>query len=131
MAKHKHAALMLQYAKDWAETDEPWKRWEVTSHRDEWVALCGHPYWKEESEYRRKPSTLTYAVTIPEPLMEAPKYGEVYYVVALYAECFYMEHEWSGCPVDRRYLKRGMCFATKEDAIAAAKAMVPVKGEEA
>ena len=66
MAKHKHAALMLQYAQDWAETDEPWKRWEVTSHRNEWVALFGHPRWKEESEYRRKPRTLTYTITIPE-----------------------------------------------------------------
>ena len=25
----------------------------------------------------------------------------------------------------------GLCFATKEDAIAAAKAMLPIKGEEA
>ena len=123
MAKHKHAALMLQYAQDWAETDEPWKRWEVTSHRDEWVAICGHPYWKEESEYRRKPRTLTYTITIPEPLREAPEVGEVYYVAATYAEFFYNEHEWSGCETDRRFLKRGMCFTTKEDAIAAAKVM--------
>lgn len=50
MTAHKHAALMLQYAQDWAETDE-------------------------------------------------------------------------------RLLKRGLCFATKEDAIAAAIAMLPVKGE--
>ena len=32
---------------------------------------------------------------------------------------------------DERLLKRGLCFATKEDAIAAAKAMMPIKGEEA
>ena len=129
MAKHKHAALMQQYAKDWAETEAPWKWWEVTSHRNEWVALRDHPYWKEENEYRRRPRALTYTITIPEPMMEAPKAGEVYYAVALYAECFYMEHEWSGCPIDIRYLKRGMCFTTKEDAITAAKAMRPLKGE--
>ena len=29
MTAHKHAALMLQYAQDAAETDKPWKRWEV------------------------------------------------------------------------------------------------------
>ena len=29
------------------------------------------------------------------------------------------------------WLKRGLCFATREDAIAAAKAMMPIKGEEA
>lgn len=130
MAKHKHAALMQQYAKDWAETEEPWKRWEVTSHRNEWVALCGHPYWNEKNEYRRKPRTMTYTITLTEPLREAPEVGEVYYVAALYTEYFCMEYEWSGCAADRRFLKRGMCFTTKEDAIAAAKAMLPIKGEE-
>ena len=120
---------MQQYAKDWAETEEPWKRWEVTSHRNEWIALCGHPYWNEESEYRRKPRTMTYTITIPEPLIEAPKVGEVYYVAATYAEFFYKEHEWSGSAVDRRFLERGLLFTTKEDAIAAAKAMLTIKGE--
>ena len=131
MTAHKHAALMLQYAKDWAETEEPWKRWMVTSHRGEWVALCGHPYWKEESEYRRKPRTLTYTITMPEPLREAPGVGEVYYVAAPDAECFCIEHVWAGRGTEVRLLKRGLYFATKEDAIAAAKAMLPIKGEEA
>ena len=130
MTTHKHAALMLQYAQDWAETEEPWKRWEVTSPRHEWVALRTHPYWKGENEYRRKSRTLTYAVTMPEPLMEAPKVGEVYYVAAPYAECFCIEYEWSGCAAASRFLKRGLCFATKEDAIAAAKAMLPFKQQE-
>ena len=123
MTKHKHAALMQQYAQDWAETEEPWKRWEVTSHRDESVALCGHPYWNEKHEYRRKPPPLQYTITIPEPLREAPGVGEVYYVAATSAEFFYNEYEWSGCATDSRFLKRGMCFTTKEDAIAAAKAI--------
>ena len=79
--------------------------------------------WKEESEYRRKPRTLTCTITIPEPLREAPEVGEVYYVAATYAEFFYNEHEWSGCATDIRFLKRGLCFTTKEDAIAAAKAV--------
>ena len=130
MAKHKHAALMLQYAQDWAETEEPWKQWEVTSHRGEWVALCGHPYWKEESEYRRKPRTLTYTTTILEPLREAPEVGEVYYVAATYAKYFCNAYEWSGCETDNRFLKRGMCFTTKEEALAAARAMLPIKREE-
>ena len=131
MAKHKHAALMLQYAKDWAETEEPWKRWEVTSHRSAWVALCCHPYWKEESEYRRRPLTLTYTITLPEPLREAPDVGEVYYVAAPELEYLCRERGWSGSELDMRWLKRGLCFATREDAVAAAKAMLPIKGEEA
>ena len=128
---HIHAAAMAEYAKDAAETDKPWERWEVTTHRGEWVALWCHPYWKEENEYRRKPRTLTYTITILEPLREAPEVGEVFYVAAMYAKSFCNAYEWSGCETDRRFLKRGMCFANKEDAIAAAKAMMPIKGEEA
>lgn len=129
MVKHKHAALMKQYAQDWAETEEPWKRWEVTSHRGEWVALCGHPYWNEENEYRRKPSTLTYTITIPEPLREAPGVGDAYYVAAPDAEGFCIKYVWAGRGVEVRLFNRGLYFATKEDAIAAAKAMLPIKEE--
>jgi hypothetical protein len=129
MAKHKHAALMQQYAQDWAETEQPWKRWEVTSHRNEWVPLCGHPYWNEESEYRRKPRTMTYTVTILEPLREVPKDGEVCYVAAPDAEGFCLEIAWYECAMYIQWFKRGLCFATKEDAIATAKAMLPIKGE--
>ena len=131
MAKHKHAALMLQYAKDWAETEEPWKRWVVTSHRGEWVALFGHPYWNEESEYRRKPRTLTYTVTIPEPMREAPEMGSWYWLAEAATDDFTSRVEWEGDSCDHSWLKRGLCFATREDAIAAAKAMLPIKDEEA
>ena len=130
MATHKHAALMQKYAQDWAETEEPWKRWEVTSHRGEWVALCGHPYWKGENEYRRKPRTMTYTVTIPEPLREAPGVGEAYYVAAPDAAGFCIEYVWTGRGTDIQGFKRGLYFATKEDAITAAKAMMPFKQQE-
>ena len=81
-------------------------------------------------EYRRKPRTLTYTVTIPEPLREAPGVGEAYYVAAPDAECFCIEHVWAGRGTEVRLFKRGLYFATKEDAITAAKAMMPIKGEE-
>ena len=131
MAAHKHAALMLQYAQDWAETDAPWKRWEVAAYSNMWGALCSHPSWNEEYEYRRKPKTLTYTVTMPEPLRKAPKRCESYYVVDMSESSLYYMYWWYDDESDRRNLKRGLCFATKEDAIAAAKAMLPIKGEEA
>ena len=130
MTAHKHAALMLQYAQDAAETDAPWERWEWKRER-EWNRLASHPYWGEEYEYRRKPRALTYTVTIPEPLRDAPKRGESYYVMDMSEISLYFLHWWYDDEADRRNLKRGMCFATKEDAIAAAKAMLPVKGEQA
>ena len=131
MTSHKHAALMLQYAQDWAETDEPWKRWEVAAPGDKFVSLFSHPYWGEEYEYRRKPRTLTYSVTMPEPMREAPEVGKTYWLAEPWTKSLTHEYEWTGGTQDYHLLKRGICFATSEDAIAAAKAMLPVKGEEA
>ena len=131
MTAHKHAALMAQYAQDAAETDTPWTRWEVAISGNEWGSLPGNPIWGEYAEYRRKPRTLTNTVTIPEPMREAPKRGESYYVIDMKAILLYSLYGWYDDETDRRNLKRGLCFSTKEDAIAAAKAMLPIKGEEA
>ncbi len=132
MTAHKHAALMLQYAQDAMETDKPWERWELRPRGSEqWHACSGRISFNERCEYRRKPRTLTYTVTIPEPLREAPENGEEYYVPCPFAPAFCGSFEWYNGHLDRLYLKRGLCFATKEDAIAAAKAMLPIKGEEA
>jgi len=130
MTAHKHTALMLQYAQDWAETDTPWKRWEVAAPGDKFVSLSSHPYWDEEYEYRRKPrSTLTYSVTIPEPMREAPEVGSIFYAPAPLSEGLTSMSGWYDDDVDYRLLKRGLCFATEADAIAAAKAMMPFKEE--
>ena len=119
---------MLQYAQDAMETDKPWKLWQVAASNNKWVALHSHPSWNN-SDYRRKPKTMTYTVTIPEPLREEPKIGESYYVVDMSEIPLYFLHWWIDDEADRRNFKRGLCFATKEDAIAAAKAMLPIKGE--
>ena len=55
---HPHAASMLLYAQDAAETDKPWERWEFKS--DMGFHMClKHPEWNEHFEYRRKPRTIT------------------------------------------------------------------------
>ena len=134
MTAHKHAALMLQYAQDAAETDKPWERWEYNIPNDGvvWYPFTmSHPSWMPECEYRRKQKPLTYTVTIPEPLREAPEVGSFYYAPAPLSEGLISMSGWYGDDVDCRLLKRGLCFATKEDAIAASKAMLPIKGEEA
>ena len=131
MTAHKHAALMAQYAQDALETDTPWKKWEInvpTSGR--WDSLYGHPTWIVEYEYRRKPRTLTYTVTIPEPLRKAPEIGTEYWLAELvFVESFASRFKWQGYVNDMFWLKRGLCFATEEAAIAAAKAMLPIKEE--
>lgn len=124
MTAHKHAALMLQYAQDWAETDEPWSRWQY-SHNGEWKPLLGHPGWHEEHEYRRKPRTITYTVTIPEPLNSRPKIGTIYYVPSLAVQELYVAYVWQNKQLDNMRLKRGVCFTGAHKAIAAALSMLP------
>ena len=133
MTAHKHAALMLQYAQDAAETDKPWERWEYNNPKEGVVwnpFIMTHPAWLPECEYRRKPHTMTYTVTIPEPLREAPEVGSIFYAPAPLSEGLTSVGGWYGDDVDYRLLKRGLCFATKEDAIAAAKAILPIKENE-
>jgi hypothetical protein len=54
---HKHAQLMMEYAKDAAETDKPWRRWEFrTGDEEPWMQFSRHPEWDINHEYRRKPN---------------------------------------------------------------------------
>ena len=130
MTAHKHARLMLQYAQDALETDKPWERWEWKGERG-WYPLASEFAFSIHCEYRRKPRTLTYTVTIPEPMREAPQLDTEYYLVSLFEPRHFEVAYWGDCSGERMLLKRGLCFKTEEDAIAAAKAMMPIKGEEA
>jgi hypothetical protein len=59
MTAHKHAAAMLQYAQDAAETDKPWERWEGALG-DVYSTLDNNPNWSIALKYRRKqPATVT------------------------------------------------------------------------
>ena len=96
-----------------------------------WRDCSGRLCFSERCEYRRKPRTMTYTVTIPEPLRRAPEHGEKYYFADPSTDNLYSWTSWDDDRFDKRLYGRGLCFATKEDAIAAAKAMLPIKGEEA
>lgn len=56
---HIHAALMAEYAKDAAETNTPWDRWEFSyPSLGRWVELLEHPEWDPRKLYRRKRTPL-------------------------------------------------------------------------
>ncbi len=56
MTAHIHAALILQFAQDAAETDKPWERWQCRSSSSKtWTTLTACPRWDAGVEYRRKP----------------------------------------------------------------------------
>lgn len=83
-AAHPHAALMLQYAQDAAETAEPWLRWECKpSGCDSWRPLR-HPGWITSCEYRRKPRTIRIGeFDVPEPWRQPLDQGADYWLVDL------------------------------------------------
>lgn len=81
MTAHKHAALMLQYAQDAAETDTPWERWEILRGKS-WCGLTENPTWIEYMEYRRKPQVIRVGrQEFPKPITEAPLVGATVYNV--------------------------------------------------
>ncbi len=87
MTKHVHADLMLQYAHDAQETDEPWERWEYF-HRGtgEWKSLK-KLNWNPNVMYRRKSKMLSVTlsngeiVSWPEPIKHIAEINYKYFVV--------------------------------------------------
>lgn len=67
---HKHAASMLKYAEDAAETDAPWRLWEQRElMSDEWFVLENHPRWLVATQYRRiREGGVT--ITVPRSIVD-------------------------------------------------------------
>ena len=63
MTAHKHAALMAEYAKDAAETDKPWERWEWRNG-GEWAKLSAAFVFYPDTEYRRKPKPMEFWINV-------------------------------------------------------------------
>lgn len=121
MAGHKHAAAMAEYAKDAAETEKPWERWEIRRnyHGGGWDDCNCNPKWYPESDYRRKPRTLTIeGVEVEAPLTEAIQGQTVYASDATgrVAPFRFSEADVKGV---ENALANGRLFATPEAAKAA------------
>lgn len=111
MTAHKHAALMLQYAQDAAETDTPWERWEFKTDGDTWVELSKNPSWFEDRKYRRKPQVIRVGRhEFPKPITEKPKEGTVYWTIesggrnGFYAE----RYKWRQNGEDESVIQQGL-----------------------
>lgn len=112
---HIHAAAMAEYAKDAAETDMPWERWEFCHMREEYQSLHGHPGWLECNEYRRKPQViLINGHEVPEPHRTPLNVGEKYWVLSFVRGVASLR--WEHDKFDNIYLKNGFIHLTKEAA---------------
>ena len=124
---HPHAASMLLYAQDAAETDKPWERWMCMYKKDAiWRdEFEEHPLWHEDFEYRRKPKTITVnGIEVPEPIREEPKVGEKYFLVSITALTLVTRNSWANDAYDTQWLNKGLLHFTEEAAIAHAKALL-------
>ncbi len=53
--KHKHADLMLEYAKQAQVSEEPWRNWEVSYEGEGvWFDISVQPSWAINKEFRMK-----------------------------------------------------------------------------
>ena len=111
---HIHAAAMAEYAKDAAETDKPWERWEF-SCQNQYEAVSCHPSWHEKNKYRRKPKViLINGHEVPEPHRTPLKDGEEYWVPNLF--CDTSRYRWQDDDEDNSHLRNGFIHLTKEAA---------------
>lgn len=126
---HIHAASMLLYAQDAAETDKPWERWEFddTQGRVPFIDLNGHPQWNDTSEYQRKPPAPVFininGYQVPEPMRVAPAIGTKYWTPRLQGSNTYAS-SWDAYTVDLDRLDNGLCHSTPEAAILHSEALL-------
>jgi hypothetical protein len=137
MPAHKHAALMLQYAQDAQETDEPYLKWEARWNDVSggtilsWKTCGDHPCWSVNKIYRRKQKTMIIAgKEIPIPLKEIPKSGKIYLAGSAYLHEMDVNSYDDFGSIDRqtvdRMLKAGIVHSTQEAALAHANALAKV-----
>ena len=113
---HIHAAAMAEYAKDAAETDKPWERWEFSYQDQEYTSLHGHPEWVVENEYRRKPKTiLINGHEVPEPHRKPLEIDNPYWTFTFFFDGV-SEYCWANDLDDNNALKNGFIHLTKEAA---------------
>ena len=117
MTAYKHADLMLLYAKDAAETDKPWERWEIRRGKS-WCDLTENPTWIEYKEYRRKPQVIRVGRhEFPKPISNAPLNGTDYFFVMSENSCFKVNAgTWVNSKLDNMRIGSSRLHLTREAA---------------
>lgn len=128
MTAHKHAASMMQYAQDAAETDRPWERWEysdtstLNQHgekiRDDWYDCGDNPGWHPNVQYRRKPEIIKVGRhEFPKPITREPNGGTDYFYVRVGDTCFEVSSDnWIGSAYDLMRLESRRVHPNREAA---------------
>ena len=128
---HPHAEVLRAIA-----DGVPLSEFELTCHpneKDVWDNMGNGTKWgswihnPEEWLVRRKQRThVVNGFTVPAPMDKEPAIGDSYFTMSPYVSEYYSENLWSGFQCEKLWLKRGIVHATKEAAIANAKAMLKI-----
>ncbi len=130
---HVHAASMLLYAQDAAETAKPWERWEYRKWSGGlWYSFTEGepPKWAPFRQYQRKTSALAPVFIeinghqVPEPMRVAPYPGGAYWEIIFATEILVKLDYWEGDAFNYENLLRGFCHLTKEAAELHARALI-------
>ena len=116
--KHKHADLMLEYAKQAQESEEPWRNWEMSREGICWASIDSTPSWNINKEYRMKKKTINIGgIEIAEPVRGALTIGEIYYTPSLgdFRRASY--HICKGDDLDCLRISSGIVHRNEDDAI--------------
>ncbi len=128
MTAHIHAHAIALYALDALETETPWERWGSRAQGDqsEFKPELGPLVFNECREYRRIGKTIQIGgIAVPEPMRTEPAEGIEYWVPNFYQINLPTPWAWiKGCG----HIKLGIAHATREGAVAHAKALVAVSG---
>lgn len=131
MPAHKHAALMMQYAQDAAETDRPWERWQVRNPMFVVWQDCDRDSVRFDPllDYRRKPRTIRIGdMDVPAPETVAPGIGRQYYYPSFAHERLVGSLNWSGGDWEIWLLRSCLLHLTEEAAAQHASALIRVSG---
>lgn len=83
------------------------------------------PFTDPQCNWRTKPRTIKIGdFEVPEPLREAPEKGSLFFFVNLHSDPSGLV--WGDQYHDEKWLSMGLCHATKEAAIAHARALIAV-----
>lgn len=132
MTEHKHASVLRAIAGGVNPDNFEAKR---INHRNEnWKIFTEYAgnviAFGEAWEVRRKQQhILVNGFKVPKPLDVMPGINSQYFVVAILSDVMFDEYTWTGCSTEKRWLEKGVLHATKEAAIAHAKAMLGIDPE--
>jgi hypothetical protein len=119
----KHADLMMVYAKQAAEMDEPWELWESQNNGGSWHKCSHHPSWSSD-KYRQITNTIKInGHEVQEPMRHYPEIGIQYWYIETNSGDLCEWSTWQGYDSDKRKFRLGICHLTRDNCMAHAKAL--------